>query len=255
MKELDRLLEVARQRGRPADDVWPAAAAAIELLWWHDRFDEAQQLAEATIRDFVEEPGRLFAQDVPFDEALLAAAARRGDDPAPILAAARAYMPVDSVLAKRLGWLLAELLTHPPHELMGGYTWGQEPKPLKPNDQALADRHPTELSERERYRLYSATHNRRQFPIAMRLFEATSHYPPRWYVATWMAGELVQEGRAELATKFLTETFPDWIPYAAWDLVPTEIWLQPFLRPAVTDQLRDTILSTVDISRVPGVVP
>lgn len=100
-----------------------------------------------------------------------------------------------------------------------------------------------------------ATHNRRQFPIAMHLFEATGQYPPRWYVATWMAGHLVQDGRANLATELLTEAFPDWIPYAAWDLLPTEIWLQPYLRPAVTTHLRETILSSVDISRVPGVTP
>jgi hypothetical protein len=255
MKELDRLLDVARQRDRPADDVWPAAAAAIELLWWHDRFNEAQQLAEATIRDFAGEPGTLFGQNYPFDHAFLAAADRADEDPAPRLAAARSYMPVDSVLGKSFGWLLSALLTRQPHELMIDYAWGAEPQPLKPRDQALADRPPAELSERERSRLYSAAHNRRQFSIALRLFEATGTHPPRWYVATWMAGELVQLGQPERATVFLTEAVPDWIPYAPWDLVPTGLILQPQLRAAVTEQLRDTILGTVDISRVPGVTP
>lgn len=254
MKELDRLLEVAAKRDRPADQVWPAAAAAIELLWWHDRFDDAQQLAEATIRDFAGEPGTLFNKDYPFDHAFLAAADRTNEDPAPRLAAARSYMPVDSVLGKSFGWLLFALLTHQPYELMIDYTWGTEPQPLKPRDQALADRPPAELSEKERSRLYSAAHNRRQFPIALNLFEATGIYPPRWYVATWMAGELVQLGQTERATAFLTEAVPDWIPYEAWDLVPTGPILQPLLRTAVTEQLRTTILGTVDISRVPGIL-
>ncbi|MFD2422400.1 hypothetical protein [Amycolatopsis pigmentata] len=255
MKELDRLLEVAAKRDRPADQVWPAAAAAIELLWWHDRFDDAEQLATTTIRDLADEPGRLFGRDYPFDSAFLAAADRHGADPGPRLVAARAYMPPDSVMGKRFGWLLASLLTHPPHELTGGYVWGKQPQPFKPRDQALADQPPADLTDAERTRLYNAAHNRRQFPTALHLFEATKHYPPQWYVAVWMAGELSKRGQTELATAFLTDALPDWAPYEPWDLVPTEPCLQPLLRPAATEQLRSAILATVDISRVPGVAP
>jgi hypothetical protein len=249
---LERLLAAAARRDRPADLVWPAAAA-IELLWWHDRFDDAQHLAETTIRDLAEQPGTLEDQRVPFADALLAAPERRRDDPLPILTAVQPHVREDSVLGKDMAWLAAQLPQRPAHELVSGFHWGQSPGPLKRRDQELADRPLTDLTDAERERLYSAAHSRHQFAIADRLLTETGHYPGRWYVAVWMAGELTHQGHTEQATALLLQALPGWIPYEAWDLVPTDIVLQPQVRPAVTDQIRAAVLRTVDITKVPGI--
>lgn len=253
MTELASLLTVAQRRDRPADEVWPAAAAAIELLWWHDRFTEAQQLAEWILVDFADRPTTLYQRRLPFTAALLAPAEWRGDDPVPTLTAVSARVPVDTVFGRHLAWMIAERPRRAPFELLPGHYWGQAALPFKRRDQELADRPPQELTADERERLYSAAHNRHQFAVAERLFTTTGCYPARWYVAVWMAGEFTQRETTDLATSLLLDALPGWNPFATWNLVPTEIVLQPQVRPAVDNEVHQRVLRSVDISGIPGV--
>lgn len=252
MTDLERLLAIAARRDRPADAVWPAAAAAIELLWWHDRFDDAHQLAESVLVDFAEQPTKLYQCQLPFTDALLASAEWRGDDPVPALTAVLRCVPVDTVLGRQLAWMLAERPRRRPFELLSGHYWGYAPLPLKRHDQELADRPPQDLTDAERERLYSAAHNRHRFDAAERLLAETGCSPNRWYVAVWMAGELTQQGRTEVATSLLLDALPGWIPFEAWDVMPTDVVLQPPVRPAVNNEVLERVLASVDISRVPG---
>jgi hypothetical protein len=248
---LDRLLAAAGRRDRAADEVWPAAAAAIELLWWHDRFSEAGELAETTLRDLAAAPGLLFSQDVPFDEAILIGAAETGDDPGAALARALTIVPAETVLGKSLSWIAEKLPGSAPHSLVRG---GAPPKPAKPlrnPDQALADRDPSALSDAEQSRLWKGAHSAGQYEVALRLLDAGGA-PTRWFIATWLAEHLIQAGDVTRASALLLTVLPDWIPYEAWDIVPTGIVLQPGLRPAVTADLRAAVFEQMDIAKIPG---
>ncbi|KAA5830686.1 hypothetical protein ABT337_26775 [Saccharopolyspora hirsuta] len=254
MKELDLLLEVAERRDRPADLIWPAAAAAIELLWWHDRSADALHLAETTIRDLAANPGRLFAQRIPFREALMVGALVNGLDPVERLSALSEVVPADTVMGKSLRWTVENYgRPYDAFELSGGSEWSRESKPLKRIEQALSERDLTQLDEAERYRLWGGTHHCRQYGVARRLLDETGEYPPIWYVATWMAGHMVEDGEVDLASALILNAFPDWHPYEVWDVAPTGPVVQPRLRPAVTPEIREAVLGRVDISRIPGV--
>ncbi|MCU1681953.1 MAG: hypothetical protein JWQ81_2692 [Amycolatopsis sp.] len=249
---LDRLLVAAARRDRGADEVWPAAAAAIELLWWLDRFGEAGELAETTLRDLAAAPGLLFSQDVPFDEAILLGAAAAGDDPGAALARALAIVPAETVLGKSLSWSAAKLPGSEPHSLVRGGAPAKPAKPLRERDQALADRDPSILSDPEQSRLWKAAHSAGQYEVALRLLDAGGA-PTRWFIATWLAQHLVEAGDVTRASALLVAVLPDWIPYQAWDIVPTGIVLQPGLRPAVTAEVRAAVFEQMDIDKIPGV--
>ncbi|MDA3628459.1 hypothetical protein OU415_23710 [Saccharopolyspora sp. WRP15-2] len=254
MTELDRLLEVAARRDRSADLVWPAAAAAIELLWWYDRGSDARRLAEVTIRDFAACPGELFVQRVPFDEALVVGSVVDGLDPVGFLAGLLDVIPDDTVLGKHLGWL-AENYGRPYDAvgLFGGFEWVYPSKPLKRIPQALSERDLGSLDDAERFRLYSGAHHCRQYPVARRLLDESGEFPTRWAEATWMAGHMVEDGEVELASDLILHVVPDWHPFEVWDVVPTNLVIQPRLRPAVTPEIREAVFRQVDISQIPGV--
>jgi hypothetical protein len=248
---LDRLLVAAARRDRGADEVWPAAAAAIELLWWLDRFGEARELAETTLRDLAPVPGVLFSQDVPFDEAILVGAAETGDDPAAALAQALAIVPSETVLGQRLSWLAENLPGAEPHSLVSGGVPAKPTKPLRNSDQILADRDTETLSDAEQSRLWKGAHSAGQYEVALRLLDAGGA-PTMWNTASWMAQYLIQTGDVTRASTLLMEVLPDWPPYEAWDVVPTDVVLQPGLRPAVTAELRAAAFEQMDIDKIPG---
>lgn len=249
--DLDRLLAAAARRDRPADDVWPAAAAAIELLWWHDRFAEAVELTLTTLRDLQHKSGTLHDQDLPFDAALLAGV-HAGRDPLELVEGARTIVPAESVLGKRLAWLASNLPVRGVPALLGDAP-GAEAQPFRRPERALADRDPAELSDAERTRLWNACCSRNQYPTAKRLLDATGEPPSRWPAAVWMAGRLAQEGDRDRAVSVLIQSLPWWIPYEPWDVVPTELVLRLHLRDLVTPELRAAVLASADISKVPGI--
>ncbi|WP_158894063.1 hypothetical protein [Amycolatopsis anabasis] len=249
--DLEQLLAAAERRDRPAREVWPAAAAAIELLWWHDRFTDARALAQATLRDLAGDPGGLFDQDVPFDEALLLGTTGTGQDPAAVLAATRALVPGDSVLGKRLTWLSENLPGREPHQLVRGALIEKPARPLRRGDAELAQRDLAGLTGEERRQLWQAAHSRGHTDLAHQLL-ATGHYPERWPIAVWAAGHLISGGQAPEATDLLIAALPTRVRYAGWDLVPAELVLQPRFRPCLTDTLHTAVLAAVDITTVPG---
>lgn len=251
--DLELLLAVARRRDRPADEVWPAAAAAIELLWWHDRFTDARQLAEDVLRDFADKPGRLFDHRVPFDEALLMGAGPAGENVTDVLRAAMAFVPRDTVLGKDLTWLLDNVRGKEPHELVSGALLEKPPRALRPRDAELAQRDPAELDDTERRRLWLAADRAKDYDLACRLLSLPGEQPPRWYIAAWLAGRMIAEGQISKATDLLVANLEIWIPYENWDLVPTDLVLQPRFRPALTTPLRTAVLDSADISTLPGI--
>jgi hypothetical protein len=248
---LDRLLVAAARRDRGADEVWPAAAAAIELLWWHDRFADAGELAETTLRDLAAAPGLLFSHRIPFADAVLIGAVEAGADPGGVLAQVLAIVPAETVVGQRLAWLAENLPGSAPHSLIIGGIPAKPTKPLRERDQALADRDPGTLGDAEQSRLWKGLHSAGQYEMALRLLDAGGA-PTVWYIGTWLAEHLIQAGDVTRASALLMTVLPDWIPYEVWDVVPTDVVLQPGLRPAVTAELRAAAFEQMDIDKIPG---
>lgn len=253
--DLDRLLATVRQ-DRPADQAWPAAAAAIEVLWWHERFADARALAEDTIHRFREAPESLFANDFPFDEAVLIGAAESDDDPATALMRVSERVPARSVLGTRLTWLVQKLPERPPHSLVTGIDTDQynplPAKPLSPAQAELVQRDSASLTAEEQRKLWVAVQRCHQPAIAVRLYDDGVR-PRDWHTWFWLARQLVKAGRTTDATAVLIESLDLWFSEDPWHVTPNGIMLQPDMRTAITPALRDAVLNNVDVASVPGV--
>lgn len=253
--DLDRLLAVACQDGR-ADEVWPAAAAAIEVMWWHDRFFDARALAEDLIGRFSAAPGTLFDQDNPFDEALLVGAEESGDDPGQVVARVSGLVPANSVLGNRLEWLLGALPGRAPHSLISGFDVSlHSPLPRMPFravDAELVRRGPATLTQAEQVALWGAVQRAGRADIAVGMHDAGVR-PRDWMNAFWLARQLIKLDRAADATAVLLGNLDLWFAEHPWHVVPSGITTQPDMRTAVTPELREAVLSNVDVAAVPGV--
>ncbi|MBQ0926534.1 hypothetical protein [Saccharopolyspora endophytica] len=253
---LGRLL-FAAQQDLAADQVWPAAAAAIEVLWWHDRFSDAQSLAEDTISRFGSAPGTLFDHDMPFDEAILIGATESGEDPRAVLGRVGEHVPADSTLGKRLTWLQGELAKEQPaHSLITGFDadlYSPLPaRPLRGADAELAERDPDSLSGSEQRRLWGASRRSRQPHIAFTLHDAGVE-PQDWQMSFWLARQLIKASRVEEAGAVLLTSLDLWFAEQPWHVTPAGITTQPDMRAAVTPELRGAVLDQIDLEAVPGV--
>lgn len=252
---LQRLLDIAHRRGTDPELVWPAALAAVELLLWRDQAEPARDLALDTLSDLGQASERLAAQTTPLTDAMLAAAARGGEDPAPALVKAAETVPGDSVLGKQLRWIATQLPGHDPHEFALDAQGNWPRKPLRPREHMLASRDLTTLTPAERDRLWKACHHAGQYETARRLLQETGELPPRIAIVTWMVGNLVRENNLDRARSLLLDAVPLWRPSKLWDVVPYNFTVQPLLRAAVTEQVRERVEARIDISQIPGVAP
>ncbi|MFZ3567770.1 hypothetical protein ACOKM5_12495 [Streptomyces sp. BH097] len=242
---LPQLLEIAHRPGGARGPVWEAAAAAIQILQWLDRLGEAADLAESLIRTDGPGGGELCDQDMPFDDAFLAAPNVTPEAIADRLVAVAETLPPGRVLEQRLSWLSEQLAQPPLAQLMPGFKpWGV---PLPPS----GAKHRTPLVERdyetlgadEQHVVWMSLRTANDFPRAHDLFVQQGHTPPRYAECCWLAGWYAYQGDIERGETLLLAAHSRWHPYKKWDAVPTCPVLQPTLRSAVTDRVREHFLT------------
>ncbi|MYW69535.1 hypothetical protein GTY65_36535 [Streptomyces sp. SID8379] len=242
---LPQLLEIARRPGGARGPVWESAAASIQILLWLDRPAEAADLADSLIRTDGPSGGELCDQDMPFDEALLAAPEVSPAAVAARLAAVAETVPAGRVLQTRLQWLSEELPRRSPEELMPGFRpWGVPLPPSGPKHRSpLVERDFETLTDDEKRVVWQSLRNANDFPRAHELATRGGHIPPQYAVCSWMAGWYAVQGDIERGENMLLAAHGRWHPYKNWDAIPTAPVLQPTLRLVTTDRVREHYLT------------
>lgn len=243
---LPALLALANSPDAAPAEAWQAAACAITILFWLDRFADAADLAQTLITRQGPYGGPICAQDAPFDTALLAAEIHAGIPAAPRLARLGAQVPVDSVLGKRLAWLTEQLPGRGVPELLPNHAlWGGPPQPLDGVIGAnLLDADYATLPVGKRRALWNALRTANQIEPARALYERTGDLPPQWAVCTWLAGWYAIMDQGDQGAGTLIAAHDRWQPYMHWDALPGDVVLQPALRPLATEHLREYYLTT-----------
>ncbi|MFI5530347.1 hypothetical protein ACIA8O_17580 [Kitasatospora sp. NPDC051853] len=237
-------MRLATQLGGDRSEVWEATAAAVQVLFWHDRFAEAADLAEQIIAKDGPLGGELCDQDVPFTTVFLAAELHAGQPAGPRLLAAVDHLPEGSVLADELSWLAGELTERPVEELLPShFAWGGPSTPLDEAAEQLAARDHGSLDDRGTYALWQALTKANDFERAHRIIEATGEAPDRYAPCLWMAGWYATKGDLVSGEGMLLAARDRWWPYMKWDAIPDDPVLQPVLRLAVTDRVREQYLT------------
>ncbi|MYT68380.1 MULTISPECIES: hypothetical protein [unclassified Streptomyces] len=242
---LPHLLEIARRPGGARGPVWEAAAASIQILQWLDRFAEAADLAGALIRDDGPAGGELCDQDMPFDEALLAAPDISREGLSERLAAVAAHVPAGRILRERLDWLGAQPAQRPLEELLPGHApWGAAP-PVEgfQHRSALVERDFDALTDSEQRVVWQSLATANDFPRAHELVATGGHTPAQYDQCCWMAGWYAVRGDVERGEAMLIAAHDRWHPYMKWDALPTDPVLQPTLRQVTTDRVREHYLT------------
>ncbi|MEU9126651.1 hypothetical protein AB0D08_00815 [Kitasatospora sp. NPDC048540] len=242
---LPQLLALATDPAGEPDPAWEAGAAAIQILFWHDRFAEAADLAETLITRQAPLGGELCDQDVPFDDSFLAAELHAGVPAGPRMRAAAALVPPDRVLGESLLWRADELALRPAGQLLpSAHDWGG---PVRSADGViggqLLEREFGSLGERDKPVAWTALKTTNDFPRARALVEDAGELPEEYDALLWLAGWYAVEGAVEAGERMLLAAHGRWWPYMRWDAIPDSMVLQPALRPVVTDRVREHYLT------------
>ncbi len=242
---LPDLLTLGTAADSAPHEAWQAAACAITILFWLDRFADAADLAETLITRQGPGAGPICTQDTPFDTALLAAQVHAAIPAAPRLARLATLAPAGSVLGGRLGWLAGQLPGRPVLELLPNHApWGGPPSPLEGViGAALPDADYGALPVGKRRALWNALRTANQIEPARALYESTGEAPPQWAVCTWLAGWYVIMDHADQGHEILIAARERWRPYMHWELLPGDVVLQPVLRTLATKELREHFLT------------
>ncbi|GAA4875645.1 hypothetical protein [Kitasatospora terrestris] len=241
---LPDLLDMAGRPGGDRDEAWEATAAAIQVLFWQDRFAEAADLAEALIAQDGPLGGELCDQDMPFRTALLAGELHAGTPARPRLLAGAARVPEGRNLGDDLLWLAEELPERPVEELLPSpFDWGGPAEPLDEVAVQLAERDFSTLDADDRYTLWEALAKANDFDRAHRLVESSGRTPDRHSPCLWMAGWYAVRGDVPRGERMLLAAHDRWWPYMRWDAIPDAPVLQPTLRLVVTDRVREHYLT------------
>ncbi|MFJ8442312.1 hypothetical protein [Kitasatospora griseola] len=241
---LPDLLAMAGRADGSRDEAWEAAAAAIQILFWQDRFAEAADLAEQLIAQDGPLGGELCDQDVPFRQAFLAAELYAGRPAAPRLAAAAEHVPAGRNLGEELLWVAEELPARPLAELLPcPFKWGGEAGPLEPGTEDLLAADYAALTPADRQLLWQNLLNANAFDRAHTLAETSGEAPDRFATCLWMAGWYAVRGDLARGEQLLLAAHGRWWPYMKWDAIPDAPVLQPTLRPVVTDRVRAQYLT------------
>ncbi|MEY9841807.1 hypothetical protein [Streptacidiphilus sp. EB103A] len=242
-ESLAELLGLARDHASPFG--WEAAAAAIQILFWEDRFAEAAQLAEDLIVGTAPAGGEICDQDVPFDTAFLGAQIHAGLEAAPRLVRVAESVPTGRVLQEELLWTASSLAERPVVDMLpNAGAWGGEAKPLEGVIGAdLVGREYQELSARQQRVVWQALHSANDFPKARDLSERTGETPEQHAICVWMAGWYATEGALAEGEEMLLAAHRRWWPYQAWDAIPDSMVLHPTLRLVCTDRVREYYLT------------
>lgn len=241
---LPELLETARRSVGDRDEAWEAAAAAIQILFWHDRFAEAADLAEALIASDGPLGGELCDQDMPFDEAFLAAQLHVDSAASPRLQEAAGHVPAGRNLNEQLLWLADAVSERPIEELLPShFDWGGPAKPLNGIGAELAGREFATLDADGKYTLWQALMKANDFDRAHELARSSGKAPDRYAPCLWMAGWYAVRGDVPRGEQMLLAAHDRWWPYMKWDAIPAGPVLQPTLRLVVTDRVREQYLT------------
>ncbi|MFF4057328.1 hypothetical protein ACFYZ8_12735 [Streptomyces sp. NPDC001668] len=221
-------------------DAWEAAAAAVQILFWYDRFAEAAELAEALITRDGPLGGELCDQDMPFGVAFLAAQAHAGIPAGPRLTALAAHVPEGRVLGDDLMWLAEEVPGRPVEELLPNHAdWGGPARPLDGVIGAdLVERDFGTLDAGQKRVVWQALAKVNDFERAHELAEASGETPEQFAVCTWLAGWYGTRGDIARGESMLLAAHGRWWPYAKWDAIPDAPVLQPALRSVATERVR-----------------
>jgi hypothetical protein len=242
-ESLAELLGLAQDHASPFG--WEAAAAAIQILFWEDRFAEAAQLAEDLIVSTAPAGGELCDQDVPFGTAFLGAQIHAGVEAAPRLVRVAESVPTGRILQEDLLWTASSLGERPAVDMLpNAAAWGGEAKPLEGVIGAdLVGREYQELSGRQQRVVWQALHSANDFPRARDLSERTGETPEQHAICVWMAGWYATEGALVEGEEMLLAAHRRWWPYQAWDAIPDSMVLHPTLRRVCTDRVREYYLT------------
>ncbi|MFJ8043910.1 hypothetical protein ACIRBX_25760 [Kitasatospora sp. NPDC096147] len=241
---LPDLVRLATRSDGDRDEAWEAAAAAVQVLSWRDRFAEAADLVEALILRDGSLGGELCDQDVPFSTIFLAAELYADQPARPRLLAAADRMPQDCVLAGDLTWLADEVTRRPLEELLPSYfDWGGSSRPLDGQVESLAVQGFDTLDSGARHALWQGLTNANDFERAHQVAESAGAVPDRYASCLWMAGWYATQGDLLRGERMLLAARERWWPYKAWDAVPDDPVLQPALRLVVTDRVREQYLT------------
>ena len=234
---LPELLALAKSQDGSRDEAWESAAAAIQVMFWHDRFAEAAELAEGIIAQDGPLGGELCDQDMPFRTAFLAAEQHAGQPAQQRLLAAASHLPEGRVLADDLLWLAEELPQRPVEELLPShFRWGGPAQALAGPGAELAERDLGTLDNTAKDTLWQALMKANDFDQAHGLAEASGEVPGRYAPCLWMAGWYATRGDVVRGETMLLAAHDRWWPYMKWDALPSDPVLQPTLRLVVTDR-------------------
>ncbi|GAA0696255.1 hypothetical protein GCM10010193_58740 [Kitasatospora atroaurantiaca] len=241
---LPDLLAMARRADGDRDEVWEATAAAIQILFWQDRFAEAAELAEAIIAQDGPLGGELCDQDVPFRSAFLAAELH-GGTPAPSrLLAAAEHVPAGRNLSEDLLWLAEQLPERPVEELLPShFDWGGPARSLDVATTELLERGFNELAATDKSLVWQALAKANDFERAHAVAEASDEKPDRFATCLWMAGWYAVRGDIPRGEQMLLAAHSRWWPYMKWDAIPDAPVLQLTLRLVTTDRVREQYLT------------
>ncbi|MEV4614293.1 hypothetical protein AB0K43_17095 [Kitasatospora sp. NPDC049258] len=242
---LPRLLALATDPAGDPDPAWEAAAAAIQILFWQDRFVEAAELAETLIGRQGPLGGELCDQGFPFDDSFVAAQLHAGIPAEPRMRAAATKVPAGRLLEDTLLWRADELGRQAPERLLPDpYAWGG---PVGPADGVIGrqflERDFGSLDARDKRVAWEATKATNDFPRARALVEDAGELPEQSYICLWLAGWYAVEGAVEAGERMLLAAHERWWPFATWDALPESIVLQPALRLVATDRVREHYLT------------
>ncbi|WP_042372001.1 hypothetical protein [Streptacidiphilus neutrinimicus] len=245
LEVLPELLDVAREDGDP-DARLTAAAAAILILLWSDRFGEAGRLAEELIARDGPSGGHLCDQTMPFLYAFYGADLHDGTPAAPRLLAAAAAVPEGRVLNRTFRQAAERLASGRTvrDDLEAYYDWGA---PVGANTRVigadLLGRDPVELDARQRRTFWSALHQTRDLSRAREAYRALGEIPQDLNLAIWLAGAFAVAGEVPEGEAVLLAAHAVYWPLMQWDVLPAALVLLPTLRPVMTDRVREYYLN------------
>lgn len=241
---LPELLDLARNTD-DHENAWQATAAAVLILFWSDEFTAAADLVAELCARQSEAKSELGDQDFPFEAAFLAEGRYAEGDAAARFTTAAEYMPAGSILRESLTWLVDQLPDRSLDELLPGWVpWGGEPLPVESVIGGhLVDRPYETLTAAEHRVVWQALRAANDFPRARKLLAATDAYPPQYWACTWLAGSYALDGDVPTAERVLLVAHECWQPYKGWDSIPCDLVLQPTLRLAMTERVREHYLT------------
>jgi hypothetical protein len=240
---LPHLLAVARSDADP-EQAWQAAMGAIEILYWQDGFVEAAELAERVVRGAP--PGsEVNDQGFPFVDAIIDAQLRAGVPAEPRLRDLADRLAPDSYLRERLLSAADESAAGTWEAPDRSYDFGA---PVRPVDDSviggeLLSKDFSTLKPKQKRVYWQALYNTCDFPRADDIFRTLGESPEQFDLCSWMAGCYALRGEVTLGEELLIRAHSDYWPFTIWDTLPTSQVVDPVIRTAVTERVREYYLT------------